>query len=91
MDVLNAKKPLIVVVNEELMHNHQLELAEQLSSDGYLLYTTLNMLSDTVKSFCDSNLKEYETGSIEKLVLHLDTFMRFSETHKAAFSCYRNQ
>lgn len=40
LEVLHAGKPLIVVINELLMDNHQLELASQLSEEGHLYYAT---------------------------------------------------
>ena len=40
LEVLEAGKPLVVVVNEKLMDNHQIELAQQLYNDGHLLYCT---------------------------------------------------
>lgn len=37
LDTLRAQVPLIVVVNDSLMDNHQLEVASQFESAGYLL------------------------------------------------------
>ena len=40
LETLQARKPLIVVINDLLMDNHQLELASQLAEDGHLYYAT---------------------------------------------------
>ncbi|XP_014367082.2 UDP-N-acetylglucosamine transferase subunit ALG13 homolog [Papilio machaon] len=55
LEVLEAHKPLLVVINEELMDNHQLELAEQLQVDGHLYYCTCDTLENTL-STVDFNL-----------------------------------
>jgi len=44
LEVLGANKPLVVVINEELMNNHQVELADQLSNDGHLFYCTCRLV-----------------------------------------------
>ena len=38
LESLGAGKSLLVVINDDLMGNHQLELAYQLSNDGHLYY-----------------------------------------------------
>ena len=40
LEALNFGKPLVVVVNEKLMDNHQFELARHLHKDNHLLYCT---------------------------------------------------
>lgn len=48
MEVLRLQKPLVVVINENLMDNHQTELAEQLQEDGYLYYCTCKTLKESL-------------------------------------------
>jgi beta-1,4-N-acetylglucosaminyltransferase len=40
LETLEARVPLVVVINDTLMGNHQLELAERLAAEGNLLSTT---------------------------------------------------
>ena len=40
MEALSLQKPLVAVINDRLMNNHQTELARQLCKDGHLLHTT---------------------------------------------------
>lgn len=79
IEVLNAKKPLVVVVNESLMDNHQIELAEQLHKDGYLLYCTPQTLSNTLSSGQHDlrTLKDYQRGNLRQFIKKLDDLMGF--------------
>jgi len=49
LESLELGKPLVVVVNDALMDNHQLELADRLAKDGYLLYTHVRGLDATLQ------------------------------------------
>jgi beta-1,4-N-acetylglucosaminyltransferase len=49
LEVLELQKDLIVLVNETLQDNHQKELVEKLSEQGFLTVTTLSTLSDELK------------------------------------------
>lgn len=81
IEVLTSKKPLVVVVNDKLMHNHQTELAHQLFIDGHLLYCSPSTLADTLNDIVRkvSALKPYEPGhsNLTKFVNHLNTLMGF--------------
>ncbi|KAI6215251.1 N-acetylglucosaminyldiphosphodolichol N-acetylglucosaminyltransferase [Aphelenchoides besseyi] len=50
MEALNLGKPLVVVVNNELMHNHQTELADRLALDNYCLVVhDIKQLPETLR------------------------------------------
>ncbi|KAG4068230.1 hypothetical protein HA402_007750 [Bradysia odoriphaga] len=78
IEVLNAGKPLIVVVNEKLMDNHQLELAQKLSSDGYLFYCVPQTLATTLDGMDVTELKPYPKGNAKGFVKYLDEWMGFA-------------
>eukprot|EP00092_Neocalanus_flemingeri_P022827 GFUD01024751.1.p1 GENE.GFUD01024751.1~~GFUD01024751.1.p1 ORF type:complete len:165 (+),score=38.58 GFUD01024751.1:41-535(+) len=61
IEVLEAGKPLIVIVNDQLMGNHQVELAERLALDSYLVCGTVSTLQETIEKFSQekSNLQPY--------------------------------
>ncbi|XP_040600448.1 putative bifunctional UDP-N-acetylglucosamine transferase and deubiquitinase ALG13 isoform X3 [Mesocricetus auratus] len=55
LESLEKGKPLVVVVNEKLMNNHQFELAKQLHKEGHLFYCTcrvLSVLRQSASCFC---------------------------------------
>jgi beta-1,4-N-acetylglucosaminyltransferase len=41
LDALRIGAPLIVVPNTDLLHNHQVELAEELANQGYVVHGDL--------------------------------------------------
>ncbi|KAL8642210.1 MAG: hypothetical protein Q9228_001086 [Teloschistes exilis] len=45
LDALRIEVPLIVVPNSSLLHNHQVELAEELARQGYVIHGRLDDLA----------------------------------------------
>ncbi|XP_055034415.2 UDP-N-acetylglucosamine transferase subunit ALG13 [Misgurnus anguillicaudatus] len=75
LEALGANKPLIVVVNDKLMDNHQLELAKQLQSDSHLIYCTCSTLPQTLKDMDLASLTTYMPGEPQKFGNFLDKAM----------------
>lgn len=72
LEALGAGKPLLVVVNDKLMNNHQLELARQLYSDSHLLYCTCSTLTETLSSMDISVLRPFTPGQPQNFANFLD-------------------
>jgi beta-1,4-N-acetylglucosaminyltransferase len=74
MESLDAGKKLIVVVNENLMDNHQLELAEKMFEEGFLLYTNCAGLADKIELITNNefNLAKYVPGNPRLFGNHLN-------------------
>ncbi|KAL4222377.1 UDP-N-acetylglucosamine transferase subunit ALG13 [Mactra antiquata] len=77
LEVLGAKKKLLVVINDELMNNHQLELAYQLYKDKHLYYCTCLNLTETLEDADFTCLEEFQPGKPELFVDHIDKMMGF--------------
>ncbi|XP_025082052.1 LOW QUALITY PROTEIN: UDP-N-acetylglucosamine transferase subunit ALG13 homolog [Pomacea canaliculata] len=77
LDALGAGKPLLVVVNDQLMSNHQVELAQRLYQDGYLHYCTCSTLKKTLETVDFSTLLPFPSGEPTKFAQHLDNIMGF--------------
>ncbi|KAF7508422.1 hypothetical protein GJ744_009275 [Endocarpon pusillum] len=48
LDALRVGVPLVVVPNTELLHNHQVELAEELAKQEYVVHGSLNDLAASI-------------------------------------------
>ncbi|KAH8306253.1 hypothetical protein KR018_005318 [Drosophila ironensis] len=60
MDILNNGKHGLIVINDQLMDNHQLELARQLASENYLYYCRVTDLVEQLRTLDFADLKPYE-------------------------------
>ncbi|CAH0719846.1 unnamed protein product, partial [Brenthis ino] len=73
LEALDANKPLLVVINEDLMDNHQLELADQLQVDGNLYYCTCDTLISTLETVDFSWLSPMSKPTPQAFVNFLDS------------------
>lgn len=75
LDVLRLKKPMVSVINDKLMDNHQTELADRLAELGHLVKTTPTELHSALlqentlspKPFIQKNPNRFGEYIIEKL------------------------
>lgn len=78
LDALDAKKYLIVVTNQKLMNNHQLELAEQLYTDGHLYYCSCESLLNLIETMDLTKLKPFVNDKSKKIASYIDKIMGFN-------------
>lgn len=77
LEVLKNRKPLIVILNEDLMDNHQIELATRLQLDGYLQYCTCDKLLYTLSTTDFNQLKPYPQPDTTAFSKYLNKCMGF--------------
>ncbi|XP_045168752.2 UDP-N-acetylglucosamine transferase subunit ALG13 homolog [Mercenaria mercenaria] len=78
LETLGAGKKLLVVINDELMGNHQLELAYQLHKDQHLYYCTCRNLVETLETADFNKLVPFKPGKPEIFAQFLDKMMGFT-------------
>ncbi|XP_023173731.2 UDP-N-acetylglucosamine transferase subunit ALG13 homolog [Drosophila hydei] len=78
MDILNNGKAGLIVINDELMDNHQMELARQLASEQYLYYCKVDEISIKIASLDFGALRPYEpaTENMQTFMAALNELMR---------------
>ncbi|KAK7497803.1 hypothetical protein BaRGS_00010937 [Batillaria attramentaria] len=78
LESLTLGRPLVVVVNDKLMNNHQIELARRLNKDGYLHYCICSTLAATLEDVDVSSLRPLPPGNPTVFAEYLDSVMGFT-------------
>jgi len=76
-ETLGYRIPLIAVVNETLMDNHQEELAAAMSKDGYLYDAKVENVLETLRKADFKRLREYPKPKPKDFAVFLDEQVGF--------------
>lgn len=64
LEALRSHRNILVVINEQLMNNHQLELAEKLAEDNYLQFCGVAELLDVLETADLENFKPFPAPNV---------------------------